>query len=175
MSHTCHARECKTDVPPKMFMCKPHWAMVPKIMQKEVWRLYRPGQETDKRPTMEYITYVQTVILYVWEKEQKMKLADTHSGLQGGSIREKLESQLLDAVRKYVEMKDIPLAELDLMGPSTAITEYMQAEKLLATQRGKVRGLAMAVTTWRNMYNADRVREAQAIEREFMKRVKDAR
>lgn len=29
MEHTCHADMCAAVVPPKMFMCRTHWYMVP--------------------------------------------------------------------------------------------------------------------------------------------------
>lgn len=54
--HTCHAYGCTTPVPPKMFMCLPHWRQVPKALQREIWRHYQPGQENRKvAPTEEYL------------------------------------------------------------------------------------------------------------------------
>jgi hypothetical protein len=29
--------------------------MVPKFLQREIWRWYRPGQEIDKKPSREYM------------------------------------------------------------------------------------------------------------------------
>ena len=55
-AHTCHAYGCGTVVPPKMFMCLPHWRQVPKALQREIWRHYQPGQENRKvAPTEEYL------------------------------------------------------------------------------------------------------------------------
>lgn len=42
-------------VPPRMFACGPHWAMVPPVLQQFLWAVYRPGQENDKQPTKLYL------------------------------------------------------------------------------------------------------------------------
>jgi len=47
-----------------MFMCKPHWRMVPKNVQRDIWAAYRPGQERDKRPTVRYL-YVTGIAKYM--------------------------------------------------------------------------------------------------------------
>jgi hypothetical protein len=62
MKHLCHAKGCHEEVPPKMLMCGRHWRMVPAHLQKLVWKYYRPGQEIDKRPSMEYLAVMQTAI-----------------------------------------------------------------------------------------------------------------
>jgi len=54
MPHTCHAKLCDVEVPPKMLMCKPHWRMVPKDLQNAVWDAYRIGQEVRKDPSREW-------------------------------------------------------------------------------------------------------------------------
>lgn len=53
--HTCHAEECETAVPPRMLMCARHWRMVPKPLQDAVYATYRPGQENDMRPSIEWL------------------------------------------------------------------------------------------------------------------------
>lgn len=53
--HYCHARGCKRVVPPEMLMCGSHWRMVPKIIQRDVWAHYRPGQCDDKLPSREWL------------------------------------------------------------------------------------------------------------------------
>jgi hypothetical protein len=70
MPHTCHATGCQVPVPPKMLMCRKHWYMVPSPLRREVWRLYRPGQEIDKRPSPEYLDVMQAAIDAVAEKER---------------------------------------------------------------------------------------------------------
>lgn len=47
MRHTCHAVNCTVEVPRKMFMCLRHWRLVPKDMQRKIWKHYQPGQEND--------------------------------------------------------------------------------------------------------------------------------
>ena len=71
MSHKCHALGCEKEVPPKMLMCLSHWRMVPRDLQREIWRTYRLGQEVDKRPSPEYITTQRKAVYAVFEKEQK--------------------------------------------------------------------------------------------------------
>jgi hypothetical protein len=51
MTHHCHAIACTTAVPPRMLMCRRHWAQVPKDLQRAVWAAYRHGQEDYKRPS----------------------------------------------------------------------------------------------------------------------------
>lgn len=69
--HTCHAKGCGTPVPPKMFMCRPHWYMLDQKMQSSIWALYRPGQEVDKQPSALYLRVAQQCIDYVYDKEQR--------------------------------------------------------------------------------------------------------
>lgn len=67
--HHCHAKGCSTAVPPIMLMCRRHWAMVPKSVQREVWRHYRSGQCDDKRPSREWHRAADAAIQAVAEKE----------------------------------------------------------------------------------------------------------
>lgn len=55
MSHVCHAVGCNTPVAAILFMCTKHWYKLPKVYQKVIWHYYRPGQEIDKEPTLDYI------------------------------------------------------------------------------------------------------------------------
>lgn len=70
--HTCHAIGCETAVPPKLFMCRDHWAMVPKKLQTKVWEHYRLGQEIDKVVTMEYLYWTSRAKRFVARKEKVM-------------------------------------------------------------------------------------------------------
>lgn len=70
MPHTCHAESCQVPVPPKMLMCRKHWYMVPAPLRREVWRVYRPGQEIDKNPSSEYLDVMRAAIDAVAEKER---------------------------------------------------------------------------------------------------------
>jgi hypothetical protein len=67
--HICHALGCKVEVPPKMLMCRAHWAMVPRALQREVWAKYVPGQEIRKDPTEEYLDVMKRAINAVAKRE----------------------------------------------------------------------------------------------------------
>lgn len=67
--HTCHAMGCDEHVPPAMFMCRRHWFMVPKDMRNEIWRTYRPGQESTYRPSAAYIAASTTAVNWLADHE----------------------------------------------------------------------------------------------------------
>lgn len=67
--HTCHAKGCETEVPPKMLMCRPHWFSVPAELRRRVWKAYRPGQEEDKDPSPAYLAVMHEAIDAVARKE----------------------------------------------------------------------------------------------------------
>ncbi len=69
MNHTCHATACKVNVPPKMFMCKKHWYMVPRDLRLAIWAAYVPGQEIRKDPTGDYLDVAHEAIAAVEAKE----------------------------------------------------------------------------------------------------------
>lgn len=51
-------------------MCPRHWRQVPKALQDEVWRTYRPGQERDKRPSEAWHAAADAAIEAVCRKER---------------------------------------------------------------------------------------------------------
>jgi len=53
--HTCHAYGCTKKVPPRMFMCRPHWFALPKAKRDAVLAAYVPGQERRMDPSDEYL------------------------------------------------------------------------------------------------------------------------
>lgn len=59
--HTCHWPGCEKQVPPAMWGCKTHWFKLPATLRARVWRAYRPGQETDMRPSESYIEVANAV------------------------------------------------------------------------------------------------------------------
>lgn len=71
MNHTCHATKCTTAVPPRMFMCKTHWYMLPKAMRDGIWALYRPGQEVTKDPSTAYLSHAMECVRYVADLEEE--------------------------------------------------------------------------------------------------------
>lgn len=60
-THTCHWSGCGKIVPPKMWGCRGHWFQLPAPLRARIWATYRPGQEVDKRPSMEYIEVAKEV------------------------------------------------------------------------------------------------------------------
>jgi len=62
VTHRCHARRCRTQIPERYLMCQKHWAMVPAPLRQAVWRHYRPGQEHDKRPSEAWFNAAKVAI-----------------------------------------------------------------------------------------------------------------
>jgi hypothetical protein len=67
--HTCHAQKCDVEVEPAMFMCRPHWFMVPPPLREAIKSSYRPGQEADKQASSEYLALAHAAIDAVAHKE----------------------------------------------------------------------------------------------------------
>jgi hypothetical protein len=105
MSHLCHARGCHTPVPPAMFMCRPHWALVSPDRQRQVWRTYRPGQEIDKSPSEAYLEVAHAAEMDVWTVEN---LARTHGQIPGLTLIQPYASAII-AGPKRVENRSRPL------------------------------------------------------------------
>ena len=61
-AHLCHARRCTVPVPPRLLMCRAHWAQVPPDLQRRLWAAYRPGQERTKSPSREYVAAARACI-----------------------------------------------------------------------------------------------------------------
>jgi len=74
MKHKCHAYDCEIEVPPKMFMCKKHWLMVPKWHQDLIWELYTKGQEIDKTPSRQYLQVTDRAKWFVRGREYQQSL-----------------------------------------------------------------------------------------------------
>ena len=47
-----------------MWGCREHWFTLPNHLRNRIWTTYRPGQETDKDPSPEYLAVAQDV--QVW-------------------------------------------------------------------------------------------------------------
>lgn len=52
-----------------MLMCLKHWRMVPRAVQMQVWRHYRPGQEIDKQASQEYLLVQRAAVWAVFVEE----------------------------------------------------------------------------------------------------------
>lgn len=53
--HHCHWPGCTVKVPPMLWGCRKHWYTLPKPIRDRIWATYRPGQETTKDPSAEYL------------------------------------------------------------------------------------------------------------------------
>ena len=60
-THTCHWPGCAKAVPPRMWGCRGHWFRLPRELRDRIWSAYRPGQETDKKPSAEYLKIARAV------------------------------------------------------------------------------------------------------------------
>lgn len=69
--HICQAQRCPVEVLPAMFMCQPHWFMVPPSLRDALKSSYRSGQESDKQPSAEYLAIAQAAIDAVAHKESR--------------------------------------------------------------------------------------------------------
>lgn len=101
-----HTYGCTKRVPPKMFMCRKHWYMVPKALRDAVWQEYVAGQEVCLDPSPEYLAVTQRAVNVVAGKEGKQFKAarqDAFDDDLDASMR-RLE-QLLDAADRRSERK----------------------------------------------------------------------
>lgn len=71
--HLCHATNCETLVPRRMFMCKRHWFMLPKFMRDEVWDAYTPGQEETMDVSQRYFLVTRKAIRYIELKTHNLE------------------------------------------------------------------------------------------------------
>lgn len=71
MAHHCHATDCTREIKPELFMCYPHWKMVPRPMQNQIWATYRQGQCDDLNPSAEYCQAARNAVIAVAEREGK--------------------------------------------------------------------------------------------------------
>lgn len=72
--HRCHARGCSVPVPKEKLLCLKHWRLVPKTLQHEVWRHYRPGQCDDMNPSKEWHKAADAAIAAVTEHESRHRV-----------------------------------------------------------------------------------------------------
>lgn len=72
MKHTCHWPGCPVEVPPKMWGCKPHWFKLPRALRNKIWATYRPGQETDRKISQEYIAAAREVREWILTSQESV-------------------------------------------------------------------------------------------------------
>jgi hypothetical protein len=63
--HSCHFPGCARKVPPEKLACVGHWFALPDKLREAIWRYYRRGQETDKKPSYSYLA-VQRLCCCYW-------------------------------------------------------------------------------------------------------------
>lgn len=63
--HHCHWPGCTRQVPPAKWGCTEHWFKLPKPLRDRIWRTFRPGQERDMRPSVEYLAVARDVQAWI--------------------------------------------------------------------------------------------------------------
>lgn len=85
MGHKCHTMGCDVEVDPKMLMCKTHWFELPRADRQLVWKLYVPGQEITKTPSVAYVEAVQRIIL---RQAERLGLINNLKRICAGCLQE---------------------------------------------------------------------------------------
>lgn len=70
MSHRCHASYCDRPTDPRLLMCPQHWRKVPRLLQLQVLRHYRPGQEVTKSPSLRWTLAAYRAVIAVAQAEK---------------------------------------------------------------------------------------------------------
>ena len=65
--HHCHWPGCGAQVPPAMWGCLRHWKRIPKHLRDRIWDAFRPGQETNRTPSREYVRAAREVQNWIAE------------------------------------------------------------------------------------------------------------
>jgi hypothetical protein len=76
--HKCHWPGCPRQVPPAMWGCKEHWMKLPQSLRTEVWRTYRPLQEDDMHPSLEYVEVMKKIQQWIRVNQQKSVPPEQH-------------------------------------------------------------------------------------------------
>lgn len=68
--HVCHVCQCEAKVPPRMLMCRRHWAQVPKELQDAVYATFTPGQceRPGPTPTRDWLRAARAALSWVEQK-----------------------------------------------------------------------------------------------------------
>jgi hypothetical protein len=70
----CHAVGCPKVIESFRLMCGDHWRSVPSELQTGVWAAYRHGQETDGKPSREYLEAAERAIAAVARADGQLKI-----------------------------------------------------------------------------------------------------
>lgn len=65
--HHCHWTGCDKQVAPAAWGCKRHWFMLPADIRRVIWRTYRVGQESDGRPSADYVAAAREAQAWIAE------------------------------------------------------------------------------------------------------------
>lgn len=111
-----------------MWGCRGHWFALPKDIRAEIWKQYRPGQETDKLPSKEYVDIAMKAVAFGIKYEQKRKMMialqepDSHGtifferrdklALYQDAINELVAEKL--ATTEFIDMPEEQYAKLNL-------------------------------------------------------------
>lgn len=104
-SHRCHAIGCIVEVPPRMFMCRSHWRLLPEGLQKAIWHFYRPGQEIDKRPSYPYVLVQIVSRICVCELEGKKPPKEIQDELV--DVMEAAIGETLTPLRTEISLREL--------------------------------------------------------------------
>lgn len=74
IEHTCHAIGCDAYVPPRVFMCRAHWGMLPKELRDAVSANYSPGQEIRMDPSPQYLNVAMRAVRWLGIREGKVEV-----------------------------------------------------------------------------------------------------
>jgi hypothetical protein len=80
--HPCAAAPCKKQIEDRQAMCLRHWRMVPKIIQRRIWALYKPGQ-TAATASDDYMEALDAGIAAVREREGRRPMVKRDEPLTG--------------------------------------------------------------------------------------------
>lgn len=82
VTHTCHALGCSLEVPPQLLFCRPHWFTCSPEVRNLIWTLYRPGQESDKRPSRAYLIAQRLAVAEVAYREDRITADQAIQGVE---------------------------------------------------------------------------------------------
>lgn len=82
--HECFVPSCKASIPVSFLMCFKHWKMVPKDLQRAVWRHFKDGQQFDHgKISGDYVDAARAAADFVEQKCYAKKAKPTNDQ-QGG-------------------------------------------------------------------------------------------
>ncbi len=105
MKHTCHWPGCKRAVPPKLWGCGEHWAMLPQKIKSRIWAAYVAGQEISKTPSAAYLQAAAEADRWIRENFAG-QVKDHDPGRWARLVRWVKERDASRAARRAVDAKE---------------------------------------------------------------------